>query len=134
LRTASKPFGYPASARSFLALAGSYATRFETSTKYGLSGSTLDPRTFPYPNIAPFSTSSLLMACVMARRTRLSEYGFFVLLSDSVTSFVVSPRITWNRGSFFSSSTLSGPRPKPDTSASPALSAASAEFGSGMKR
>ena len=74
------------------------------------------------------------MAWVMASRTRLSEYGFFELFSDSVTSLVVSPRITWNRGSFFSSSTLSGPRPNPDTSMSPDLSAARAEFGSGMKR
>ena len=102
--------------------------------KYGLRGSTLEPRTLPYPNIAPFSTSSLLMAWVMARRTRLSVYGFLVLLSDRVTSLVVSPRITWNRGSFLSSSTLSGPRPKPETSTSPDFSAASAEFGSGMKR
>ena len=71
---------------------------------------------------------------MIARRTRLSEKGFLLLFIESVTSLVVSPTITWKRASFFSSSTLSGPMPKAETSTSPALSAASAALGSGMKR
>ena len=79
-------------------------------------------------------TVMTLIACVIARRTFVSEYGFFELLSDSVTSLVLSPRITWNRPSFLSSSTLSGPMPNDETSMSPDLSAASVALGSAMKR
>ena len=57
-----------------------------------------------------------------------------LLFIESVTSLVVSPTITWKRASFLSSSTLSGPMPNAETSMSPALSAARAELGSGMKR
>ena len=70
----------------------------------------------------------------MARRTRTSENGFFELFIARITSFVVSPRITWKRGVLRTTSTDSGPRPNAITSTSPALSAASAALGSGMNR
>ena len=57
-----------------------------------------------------------------------------LLFIESVTSLVVSPTMTCRRGSFLSSSTLSGPMPKAETSMSPDLIAASVELGSGMKR
>ena len=94
----------------------------------------LEPRTRPKPNIAPFTTSGLSMACVIARRTRTSENGFFELFSARITSFVVSPWISWRFGERRTTSTDSGPRPNAITSMSPAWSAARAALASGMNR
>ena len=54
----------------------------------------MEPITRPMPNIASFTMSGLLMACVTARRTRTSVNGLRELFIAMMTSFVVSPMVT----------------------------------------
>src|SRR5690348_8487370 len=78
-----KPFGYPASASSFLAWAGSYVIGSGLAARPHIPGGIAWVATSPYPAYNPCTIACRLMAWATAQRIRLSLKSGLLMLNLS---------------------------------------------------